>query len=244
MPDRATVERIAKFIARAAMNDNQPESEAAIKSAYARMQRDGVSFAAVLALPDDLLYQKGLIDLAAYIVAQQGNLSESAKRDLYARYINQVAARFSSGQNESPRYEEQREQTCSRGGDYERKNADTPKRKYSDTSSGFSFATVFNSHGLLSTLKNMFLIAAASFTRGGFIWHVLRSPGAAIRLFSAAALFGIALGLLALTVAASLHSLIGLGGPWIDMKFRSAWAFVGSALFLYKTVELYRRGWF
>ena len=55
MPDRATVERIAKFIARAAMNDNQPESEAAIKSAYARMQRDGVSFAAVLALPDDLL---------------------------------------------------------------------------------------------------------------------------------------------------------------------------------------------
>lgn len=242
MPDRTTVERIAKFIARAAMNDNQPESEAAIKGAFTRMQRDGVSFDDVLGLPDDLLYQKGLMDLAAYIVAQQENLSQSAKRDLYARYVRQVASRFSGGQQEAPRREERRAEPDDKT--YERKNADTPKHTYGDTEQGFSFATVFSGDGLLSTLKNMFSITTASFTRGGFVWHVLRSPGAAIRLFAAAGLFGIGLGLLALTVAASLHSWLGFGGPWIDLKFRSAWAFVGSVLFLYKTIELYRRGWF
>ena len=224
------------------MNDNQPESEAAIKSAFARMHRDGVSFDDVLGLPDDLLYQKGLMDLAAYIVAQQENLSQSAKRDLYARYVRQVANRFSGGQQEPPRREERRAEPDNKT--YERKNTDKPKHTYGDMEERFSFAKVFSSGGLLSALKNMFSITAASFMWGGFIWHVLRSPGAAIRLFAAAGLFGIGLGLLALTVAASLHSWFGFGGPWIDMKFRSAWAFVGGALFLYKTIELYRRGWF
>jgi hypothetical protein len=242
MPDRTTVERIAKFIARAAMNDNQPESEAAIKSAFTRMHRDGVSFDDVLGLPDDLLYQKGLMDLAAYIVAQQSNLSESAKRDLYARYVRQVANRYSGGQQEPPRREEKRAEPDNKA--YERKNADTSKHSYGDTSKSFSFAAVFSSNSTLGTLKNMLVAAASSFTRGGFMWHVLRSPGAAFRLFCAAALFSLGIGLLILTIAALLHAMIGLGGPWLDMKFRTALAVIGSGLCVCKVIELYRRGWF
>lgn len=237
MATRSDAERIAKLLARASMTDSKPEAEASIRGAHARMLRDGVTLKDLLALPDDALYQKGLIALAEHMVAESKDLSESSKRELYAKYLQQIVARF-SGENESERQSDRSSQT------YKREYADTSEHQYADTATNFSTAAVFTKSGLIATAKGMLVITANSFRRGGFVWHAARDPLKALRLFAAAGLFGLGGGIAILLIAASLHSFLGLGGPWIDMKLRTAWALIGSALFLYKTISHYRAGWF
>lgn len=237
MATRSDAERIAKLLARASMTDSKPEAEASIRGAHARMLRDGVTLKDLLALPDDALYQKGLIALAEHMVAESKDLSESSKRELYAKYLQQIVVRFSGG-NESERQSDHSSQT------YKREYAYTSEQQYTDTATGFSAAAVFTKSGLVATAKGMLVITANSFRRGGFIWHAARDPLKALRLFAAAGLFGLGGGIAILLIAATLHSFLGLGGPWIDMKLQTAWALIGSALFLYKTISLYRAGWF
>lgn len=233
MPDRATIERIAKFIARASMNDSQHEADAAIKSAYARMQRDGVSLDDVLSLPEELLYQKGLMDLVAYMVGQETTLSESSKRDLYARYVGKVAARFSKdarGSESSRAGEGTREESRKHEEKtYKHENVNTSERSNAFSSQMFDLSKLFRKEHLEGVRR--------------FFGLSIKSPGLAFRLFLAAALFAFGVGLLVLTVAAFLHSLLGIGGPWIDMNFRTSWAIVGSVLFVYKLLA-FRRGGF
>ena len=243
MADRATVERIAKFVARAAMTDNKPEAEAALSGAYARMKRDGVSFDDLLTLPEELLYQRGLMDLAAHIVAAQTELSEGAKRDLYSRYATQVVRKFSGSSDEQTssgrqRQESRTDESAGQG------RASGSERNDERDSFSFSPAAIFSRDGAGAFFKSVLTTIAASFTRGGFVWHALRSPGATCRLFAASALFGLGMGLLVLAVAASFHSWLGIGGPWIDMKFKTAWALIGSVLGVWKIVDLHRRGWY
>jgi|GEM_PF-6881611 len=243
MATRSDAERIAKFLARAAMTDSAAEADMSVRSAYARMQRDGVTFDDLLRLSDDALYQRGLIALVEYIVASSTELSESGKRELYAKYLQQVAARFSSSRTE--REEQQQEKAHKReyANTSEQQYANTSEPRYDNTSSP-SFAAVFSKHGLTETAKGMLVITANAFRRGGFVWHCARNPGRALKLFAAAGLFGLGGGIALLLIAASLHSFLGIGGPWIDMKVQTAWALTGSVLFLYKAISLYRSGWF
>ena len=112
MADRPTIERIAKILARA-NSDNEAEAEAALRGAFARMNRDGVSFSDLLSLPERDLYQDALVRLAEYIVKNQSDLSPSQRRDLYAAYLARIVAKFSgSGQGregESSQDQAQRE---------------------------------------------------------------------------------------------------------------------------------------
>lgn len=249
MPDRATIERIAKLVARATMTDNKPESEAAIRGAYSRMKRDGVSLEDLLTLPDELLYQRGLMDLVGHIVAEQPELSEGAKRDMYKQLADRVGKRYagptedhsaSDRRRERERQQEETNDRASAGqgrGRSDQANADK-------TSNSFAATAVFSRRGAVVALKNMLMISAGSFARGGFMWHALRAPAATARLFAVAALFGTGIGLLLLVIAASIHSWLDIGGPWIDMRFTTAWALVGVPLAFFKIVALHRRGWY
>jgi hypothetical protein len=249
MPDRATIERIAKLVARATMTDNKPESEAAIRGAYSRMKRDGVSFEDLLTLPDELLYQRGLMELVGHIVAEQSELSEGAKRDMYAQLAARVAKRYAGPTDDQSASERRRERERQEQESNERASAEQGRRRseHANTeksSNSFAATAVFSRQGAAAVLKNMLIVSAGSFARGGFMWHALRAPAATARLFASAALFGTGIGLLLLVIAASIHSWLGIGGPWIDMRFTTAWALVGTPLALFKIIALHRRGWF
>ena len=96
MADRTSIERIAKILARA-NSDNVGEGETALLGAYARMNRDGVTFTDLLSLPERDLYQDALVRLAEHIVKEQGQLSPSQKRTLYAEYLKRIVEKFSPG---------------------------------------------------------------------------------------------------------------------------------------------------
>lgn len=249
MTDRATIERIAKLVARATMTDNKPESEAAIRGAYSRMKRDGVSFDDLLTLPDELLYQRGLMELVGHIVAEQSELSEGGKRDMYARLAAQVAKRYAGPTDDQSAAERRRERERKEQEANERASAGQGRRRSEqanseESSNSFATTAAFSRQGAAAVLKNMLTISAGAFARGGFMWHALRAPAATARLFAVAALFGTGMGLLLLVIAASLHSWLGMGGPWLDMRFTTAWALVGTPFALLKIVTLHRRGWF
>ena len=96
MADRTSIERIAKILARA-NSDNVGEGETALLGAYARMNRDGVTFTDLLSLPERDLYQDALVRLAEHIVKEKGDLSPSQKRTLYAEYLKRIVEKFSPG---------------------------------------------------------------------------------------------------------------------------------------------------
>lgn len=94
MPDRETIERIAKILARAG-SDNPNEATQALHGAYHRMVRDGVSLTDLLTLPISDLYQDTLVKLVDVILADQPNLSLSSRRAAYSEYMRLIVARFS-----------------------------------------------------------------------------------------------------------------------------------------------------
>jgi hypothetical protein len=252
---RADIERIATFIARGDQNDNPHEAEAAIRSAYARMKRDGVTLDDVLGLPDQLLYQRGLMTLVDHMVQGETGLSEPAKRDLYAKLSAKVSRRFSGEAESDATGRSSGEQ--GRGGERDSSKSSSTRQKTAerDTASREPFAfnggvfkeriaVLFSKEGAVAFAGNFFSICAGAFSHGGILWHAIRSPGRAGRLLALASLFGFGLGLAFLLVAASLHSWLGMGAPWIDMNFKTAWVLIGVPLALWKIVDFYRRGWF
>jgi hypothetical protein len=99
MADRAAISRVAKILARA-NSDNQAEAEAALRGAFGRMNRDGVTITDLLSLPEQELYQDALVRLADLIVKSQENLSPAQKRAIYAEYLSRIVAKFSGGQED------------------------------------------------------------------------------------------------------------------------------------------------
>jgi hypothetical protein len=251
MSNRSKAELIATLLARYAMNDSPAEAEAALNGAYTRMQREGVSLEDLLALSDGLLYQKGLIALVDKIVADATDLSEAGKRERYARYVSQIAQRFSAGSSGGDRSSSAGGSDHT-GGSYTGADAgqgsgtaggtgsftDWFKSPSATAGNGFSWQSV--RAGLVQSVSNL----AKLFRRGGFLWHVLYAPARAFKLVCAASLVGLGGGLLFLIVAGSLHSFLGMGGPWLDLRFKSAWAISGVLIGLWQVRALYREGWF
>ena len=94
MADPADIERIAKILARGT-SDNAAEAETAIRHAYGRMLRDGVTFGDLLSLPKEALYQTTLSRLAEIISRElKPELSENAKRDIYAELLRLIVEKF------------------------------------------------------------------------------------------------------------------------------------------------------
>lgn len=135
MADRTSIERIAKILARA-NSDNVGEGETALLGAYARMNRDGVTFTDLLSLPERDLYQDALVRLAEHIVKEQGDLSPSQKRTLYAEYLKRIVEKFSPGSGgrggESSRDQAQREREDAARAYEERRRQEEARRARSE----------------------------------------------------------------------------------------------------------------
>lgn len=111
MPDRETISRIAKILARAT-NSNEHESAQAIKSAYARMKRDGVTFEDLLSLPAEELEQSALNKLLDHILADDTSLSPKERRDRYSEFSLIIALKFAGVEpNTAKAQSESRHQT-------------------------------------------------------------------------------------------------------------------------------------
>lgn len=94
MPTQATIQRIAKLLARAT-SPEAGEAQSALEGAYKRMKRDGVSFDDLLTLPKDDLYQDIMVKLIDLILADQPNLSHASRREAYGQYMLLIVAKFS-----------------------------------------------------------------------------------------------------------------------------------------------------
>lgn len=101
MPDRDTIARVAKILARAG-SDNANEAAQALQGAYKRMVRDSVSLRDLLSLPLEDLYQDTLVKLIDVILNDQPNLSPSARREAYSEYMLMIVARFSGAWDGQP----------------------------------------------------------------------------------------------------------------------------------------------
>ena len=96
MPDQASIQRIAKLLARAT-SPEAAEAAAALEGAFKRMKRDGVSFDDLLTLPKSDLYQDVLVKLIDLLLADQPALSPSSRRAAYEQYMLLIVAKFSGG---------------------------------------------------------------------------------------------------------------------------------------------------
>ena len=265
MPDRTTISRIAKILARAG-SDNQNEASAALDGAYKRMVRDGVTLHDLLSLPTDELYQDTLVRLVDLILANQPNLSPSSKREAYSQYLLLIAARFSgawdgqsdrssgnsAGQGsraeEAREYEERRarEEDARRRANseppprnenpFKQENSKTPEHKPAYTFSLGKFAFSFSPASFFAALQTVF-------GRGSISWHAVRDPIRALRLFAACFLFGAAFAGMLLVLAAIGHTLTHTGPLW-DIKLKNAFSFLVAIGFIWKARALHHAGWF
>jgi hypothetical protein len=269
VPDRATISRIAKILARAG-SDNPNEAAAALDGAFKRMVRDGVTLHDLLSLPTDELYQDTLVKLVDLILADQPNLSPSSKREAYSQYLLLIAARFSgawdgqgdrssgssaggsagqgSREQEAREYEERRarEEAARR-----RANPEPPPQSESPYKQENSKTPEHKNAYTFSLGKFAFSFSPASFFsalqavfgRGSIVWHALHDPLRALRLFAACFLFGAAFAGVVLIVAAIGHTLTHTGPVW-NIKLKNAFSFLVAVGFIWKARALHHAGWF
>ncbi|MHB9118315.1 MAG: DUF2786 domain-containing protein [Burkholderiales bacterium] len=233
MADRDTVSRIAKILARAT-SDNPNEAEAALRGAHARMQRDGVTLNDLLALSEQELYQDVLVRLVELIVQSQSDLSAASRRELYARYLQMVVARFShgTGAHESSREDESRREHK----EYKSKGGNTPKQENGNSFYPGQMVFSFSPAVFFSFLR-------MAFGRGSFAWCVVCNPGRALRLIAASVLFGAAVAGVILVCIGVVHALIGVGPLW-DVGLQFVFSFLTAAAGFWKARALYQKGWF
>lgn len=95
--DAKLIDTVGKLVNRAT-SDNREESEAAARGALGRLRRAGETFEAYLAAVDpDAVFQSGLVRVADLYAFGREELSEPAKRELYALLVRSVSAKYSGG---------------------------------------------------------------------------------------------------------------------------------------------------
>ena len=270
MPDRKTISSIAKILARAG-SDNQHEAESALRGAYKRMVRDGVTLADLLTLSTDELYQNILVKLVDVILDDHPDLSPAGRRDAYSEYMLLIVHRFSasgsggggssdsssgkSRQEEAEEYErrrrEQERQRQNTGSpppgsdkrEYSQENSETPKR---DNARPFTAAWPkfsFSPAGFFSLTQAIFHTLRPFFTRGSFVWCALANPARTLPLIGASFLYGCAFAGIVLLFAGMFHALTHTG-PILDMKLKSAFSFLTAIGMFFKARMLFHSGWF
>lgn len=273
MPDRETIARVAKILARAG-SDNPNEAAQSLQGAYKRMVRDGVSLRDLLSLPLEDLYQDTLVKLIDVILNDQPNLSPSARREAYSEYMLMIVARFSgardeqsndsssssSAQNgqsasreeEARRYEERRrQQEADRG----RGGASSPPpgqkdgafNRSNDKTSKHTNAKTYpfklGQFAFSFSPAAFFSALGMIFGRGSITWHALHQPSRALRLFAVSLLYGLGFAGVVLVLAGVFHGLTGTGPLW-DIKLKNAVAFLAAVGFLFKCHRLFYSGFF
>ena len=272
MSDRETISRIAKILARAG-SDNPNEAAQALQGAYKRMVRDGVSLPDLLSLPLEELYQDTLVKLIDVILADQPNLSPSAKRAAYSEYMLLIVARFSgawdgksakarssetksdharSREEEARRYEDRRRQQEAergRGGPSPTPPPRQEEKPYSRQNVntpewvGKTYPFTLGKFAFSFSPAAIFSALHALFGRGSITWHAVSAPGRTLRLAAAAMLYGFAFAGVVLVAAGIFHALTNTGPLW-DIRLKSGFSFLTAIGFMFKARQLFLAGWF
>lgn len=268
MPDRDTIVRIAKILARAG-SDNPNEAAAALSAAYKRMARDGVTLNDLLSLPTEALYQETLVRLVDMILADQSQLSHATKREAYAQYMLLIATRFSapgqatgaeseghqqerSREEAAQEYERRRRQHEEARGRTEQGRTSQSAGEHESPNSQQNSNTVKQQRGFAFNIGRLkfsfsparfFLAMQPMLGRGSIFWHTFHDPSRALRLFAASLLWGMAFAAVFLVLAGFVHALLGAGPLW-DMKLRTAFSALAAIGTLWKGRVLFLAGWF
>jgi hypothetical protein len=234
MADYSTISRIAKILARATSPEPN-EAKSALDHAYKRMVRDSVTLADLLTLPETELFQDTIVRLVDVILANQTDLSPSAKRLAYAEYMRLIVAKFSgaeegastsrgrSREDDARDYRERhgyKEESKKQENDtsFTQKNEETKKQE-----NGFSFNWVSLPAFVVSTWR----IMRPLFLRGGLIWLFFHEPVAMFRLLGASILWGMGFAIVIMTVVAIGHIVTNTNpSPSFDFALKSLFSWL------------------
>lgn len=236
MADYSTISRIAKILARATSPEPN-EAKSALDHAYKRMVRDSVTLADLLTLPEAELFQDALVRLVEVILANQTDLSPSARRLAYAEYMRLIVAKFSGagegastsrGRNREDEAKDYRErhgyreeppkQEQKNDKSFSQKNEKTEKQE-----NNFSFNWLKPPAFVVSTWR----VIRPLFSRGGLIWLFFHEPVAMFRLLGASILWGMGFAIVIMTVVAIGHIVTNTNpSPSFDFALKSLFSWL------------------
>jgi hypothetical protein len=272
MPTQATIQRIAKLLARAT-SPEVGEAQAALEGAFKRMKRDGVSFDDLLTLPKDDLYQDIMVKLIDLILADQPNLSHASRREAYGQYMLLIVAKFSGGwdgQRSGQGRGAQDEEREAAAREYERRRkAEEESRRQShgrgqrsehqqnqaSGDRGFKGSSPqtpkeettwkWNWQGKgFSFSPAVFMDAMQPvWGRGSILWHTLHDPARGFRLFAASLLWGMGFGVVLIVLAALGHAVTETNPIW-DVSLKNLFAGLTAVGTLWKMFGFWQSGWF
>lgn len=273
MPDRVTIQRIAKLLARAT-SPEAAEAQAALEGAFKRMKRDGVSFDDLLTLPKNDLYQDVMIKLVDLILAERENLSPASRREAYEKYILLIVAKFSGDWNGQRAGQESRGNRQSQQGDdreaaaraYEERrrtqeaarererergtgttqNAGNQSRPNAQESPGQSSKTY-----TWSWKGRAFSFSPAAFQvamqpvwgRESILWFILHDPVRGFRLLAACMLWGMGFAVAIIVLAALAHAVTNTGPIW-DVQLKRLFGFLTAVGMVWKIWSFWQSGIF
>lgn len=256
MPDQATIQRIAKLLARAT-SPEAGEAQAALEGAFKRMKRDGVSFGDLLTLPTNDLYQDVLVSLVPLMLADQTNLSPAGRREAYAKYMKQIVAKFSgewdaqqTGQGSGSGQSQQDDDREAAARAYEeRRRAEEAARARERARAGASQKTDSQqSHSnaqdspgqpsktyTWSWKGKTFSFSPAAFQaamqpvwgRGSILWLTMHDPARGFRLLAASMLWGMGFAVALIVLAALAHAMTNTRPMW-DVQLKNLFAFLAA----------------
>lgn len=244
MADYSTISRIAKILARATSPEPN-EAKSALDHAYKRMVRDSVTLADLLTLPETELFQDAIVRLVDVILANQTDLSPSAKRLAYAEYMRLIVAKFSgagegastsrgrSREDDARDYRERhgyKEESTKQENDtsFTQKNEKTERQR-----NIFSFNWVRLPAFVVSTWR----IMRPLFSQGGLIWLFFHEPVVMFRLLGASILWGMGFAIVIMTVVAIGHIVTNTNPiPSFDFALKSlfSWLTAVGAIWRYR----------
>lgn len=246
MADYSTISRIAKILARATSPEPN-EAKSALDHAFKRMVRDSVTLADLLTLPETELFQDTIVRLVDVILANQTDLSPSAKRLAYAEYMRLIVVKFSGagegastsrGRNreddakdyrerhgykdEPPKQEQQNDKS------FTQKNEQTDKQENNFSFNGMKFPAI-----VVSTWR----VIRPLFSRGGLVWLFLHEPVVMFRFLGASILWGMGFAIVIMTVVAAFHIITNTNpSPSFDFALKSlfSWLTAVGAIWRYR----------
>ncbi len=238
MADYSTILRIAKILGKVTSPELN-EAQSALDHAYKRMVRDGVTLADLLTLPEAELFQNTIVRLVDVILADQVDLSPSAKRIAYAEYMRLIVAKFSGagegastsqGQSREDAARDYRERHGYKDESDKQKNAQTGKQENDKSFTQKNNKTenkenifLFNWVKLPTFIVSAWNAIRPMFSYGGLFWLFLHEPVPMLRLLGASILWGMGFALVLMTMAAFGH-IVTHTPPVVDVSLHALFA--------------------
>lgn len=270
MAQLESIRRIAKILARVT-SENENESMLSVRSAYARMKKDHVTFDDILTLDVSELYQAPLNRLLEHILNEQTDLSPIQKREQYAHYSFLIARKFiggagtyqdshsarrenatteepSSRSEESQRYHERHGSSSSHyhtagQSEEEAKDSDIKKPFKQKNTKTYKFFNI-----KLGKLSFSFSPAAFfsditnSFGQGTIWYSCAKNPQAAWRLLYASLIYACIASIVISVALGMLYSTVKFPIP--DMSFSGVFGALVATIAITKAYLLHTQGWF